>query len=54
MRDLKAAKALMLEDPQSDTSSSGSFYEDAETELESESPSPQRSHLKKSVSKRQG
>ncbi len=48
----ESSKALMLEDPQSDTS--GSVYEDAETELESESQSPQSSHLKKSVRKRPG
>ena len=49
---LESSKALMLEDPKSDTS--GSVYEDAESEPESESPSLQSAHLKKSVSKPQG
>jgi hypothetical protein len=44
-------KAFMLEEPKSDTS--GSVYEDAETEQESESPSPQNAYLKQSVSKPQ-
>ena len=46
-------KALAaFEDPKSDTS--GSVNEDSETEPESESPTPQSTHLKKSVSKPQG
>jgi hypothetical protein len=44
-------KAFMLEEPKSDTS--GSVYEDAETEQESESLSPQNAYLKQSVSKPQ-
>jgi hypothetical protein len=45
-------KALILEDPKSDTS--GSVHEDSETEPESEFPPPQNTHLKQSVSKPQG
>ena len=41
-----------LEDPKSDTS--GSVNADSETEPEPESPTPQSTHLKKSVSKPQG
>ncbi len=46
---LESRKALTLEDPELDTS--GSVYEDAEKELESESqsPSPLGAHLKKPV-----